>query len=147
MQEGIEALDNLQQKLQTAKKDAASLTDQYKRFSEGGEPPPSSSWMRSLGLKQQKDKQTQLQEMQVELEQKTAEARSAEEFYMAAWTLTIKIEIESFLKTKKSVGFLANAAFSERFVRSAQESAAHWQGLQRNKYDALHNEDLKEFPW
>eukprot|EP00929_Paragymnodinium_shiwhaense_P060422 TRINITY_DN3017_c0_g1_i4.p1 TRINITY_DN3017_c0_g1~~TRINITY_DN3017_c0_g1_i4.p1 ORF type:complete len:284 (+),score=93.76 TRINITY_DN3017_c0_g1_i4:526-1377(+) len=145
MEEAIESLEELQRTLTVSKKKVASLSETVKKVSAGGEAPPSASgWLSSIGLSQKKDRETELREMKAELELKQTEVRAAEDFYTAAWTLAIKVEIDAFFAQKKSVGSLAKEAFAGSFARSAQESASLWSALAPAGSRGL---SPKDFPW
>merc|ERR1712183_974377 len=118
--------DALQQSLQDSKKRIDSSRAQQTRLSDGETPSSFGKLLKNLG---QKDRDTQLEQLRVDLEQKSEESVLLEEFYSAARTVAIGQEIDSFLSKKLEFHKAAKEAFAQRTRETSQRLLAIWTGL------------------
>mmetsp|Transcript_55478 Transcript_55478/g.154642 ORF Transcript_55478/g.154642 Transcript_55478/m.154642 type:complete len:441 (-) Transcript_55478:98-1420(-) len=123
MQEALESLDALQQGLQDVKRKVSTLEAQYARLV-GNEEPPST--LGKLLTFRQKDPGTQREEMNTELEQRTSESVTTEEFYLAARTISIGQEVDRYLAEKVAMHREAKDTFARQARETAERMASIW---------------------
>jgi len=125
MQEALQELESLQQRLVAAKVRTSALEATQKRLQEGSGYEPS-----TLGkLFGQKDRDSQREDTVRQLKQSTEDARSAEEWYSAARAVTVGKELDAFVAEKVALHRWLRNELAQRSRSTALKLASTWEPL------------------